>query len=57
MLLAAVDTVVFGVTLGSASLVVSVQTSFGGNYGLVVSTDPQAGVQVRRGSTVTLYVI
>lgn len=44
-------------TLRAAGLSVSVSTILGGLFGTVHSTDPAAGTSVRKGSTVTLYVV
>lgn len=40
----------------AAGLQWKIQNEFGGSNGLVVQTDPPAGTQVKRGSTVVLYV-
>ncbi|MDQ6938153.1 MAG: PASTA domain-containing protein, partial [Actinomycetota bacterium] len=40
-----------------AGFVVRVQRSFGGGNGLVVGIDPPAGTRLRKGATVTLYVV
>lgn len=43
--------------LEAAGLVVSVNRILGGFFGTARSTDPAAGTSVRKGSTVTLYVV
>ena len=43
--------------LVAAGFTVTVQKSFGGESGLVVGVDPPSGTRIKRGSTVTLYVI
>ena len=44
-------------TLRAAGLQVTVRQSFGGYHGLVVGMDPKRDSRIKRGSTVTLYVI
>ena len=43
--------------LRGAGLTWTVQRAFGGRNGLVVGIDPKAGARLKRGTTVTLYVI
>ena len=44
-------------TLQGAGLSVTVSTVLGGLFDTARSTDPAAGTSVRKGSTVTLYIV
>ena len=43
--------------LQQAGLTWEIQSAFGGRNGLVISVDPKAGTRLKRGTTVTIYMI